>query len=103
MTETEISVEVKSGFLPDKGKGIARLDRDSMKLLDLSSGDIIEIQGQRKTYSKCLPRLGKDYDDGVLNIDKNSGCTCELFGNVERLGEEPGYPPGPVDHQFVLF
>ncbi|MDH3339773.1 MAG: hypothetical protein OEL84_00655 [Nitrosopumilus sp.] len=69
MTETEISVEVKSGFLPDKGKGIARLDRDSMKLLDLSSGDIIEIQGQRKTYSKCLAVPEKNNSLGILNID----------------------------------
>ena len=54
MSELELSVEVQSEFLSDKGKGIARLDTDSMKRLDISSGDIIEIQGQRKTYSKCL-------------------------------------------------
>ena len=54
MSQLEFSVEVRSEFLPDKGKGIARLDDESMKRLDLSSGDIIEIQGPRKTYSKCL-------------------------------------------------
>ena len=69
MNELELSVEVQSEFLPDKGKGIARLDADSMKRLDLSSGDIIEIQGQRKTYSKCLASPKENHAHGILNID----------------------------------
>lgn len=69
MTEIEISVEVQEGFSLDKGKGIARLDVDSMKRLDLSSGDIIEIQGPRKTYSKCLRGPEKNHARGILNID----------------------------------
>jgi len=69
MSELEFSVEVRSEFLPDKGKGIARLDDDSMKRLDLSSGDVIEIQGSRKTYSKCLASPKKNHVPGILNID----------------------------------
>ena len=69
MSELELSVEVQSEFLSDKGKGIARLDADSMKRLDLSSGDIIEIQGQRKTYSKCFASPKKNHAYGILNID----------------------------------
>ena len=76
MAEKELSVGIQAGYLSDKGKGIARLDVNSMNHLDLSPGDIIEIQGRRRTYSKCLPRSEKDYD-GVLNIDglirKNAG------------------------------
>ena len=77
MAEKELSVGIQAGYLSDKGKGIARLDVNSMDHLGLSPGDIIEIQGKRRTYSKCLPRLEKDYDEGVLNIDglirKNAG------------------------------
>ena len=69
MSELELSVEVQSEFLSDRGKGIARLDAESMKRLDLSSGDIIEIQGQRKTYSKCLASPKKNHVHGILNID----------------------------------
>jgi len=69
VSELEISVEVQSEFLPDKGKGIARLDADSMARLDISSGDIVEIQGQRKTYSKCLASPKKNHAHGILNID----------------------------------
>ena len=77
MAHKELSVGIQTGYFSDKGKGIARLDVNSMKHIDLSSGDIIEIQGKRRTYSKCLPRLEKNYDDGALNIDelirKNAG------------------------------
>jgi len=69
VSELELNIEVQSEFLPDKGKGIARLDTDSMKRLDISSGDIIEIQGQRKTYSKCLASPKKNHANGILNID----------------------------------
>jgi transitional endoplasmic reticulum ATPase len=69
VSELELSVEVQSEFLSDRGKGIARLDAESMKRLDLSSGDIIEIQGQRKTYSKCLASPKENHAHGILNID----------------------------------
>ncbi|MDH3765227.1 MAG: hypothetical protein OER82_05395 [Nitrosopumilus sp.] len=69
MSEIEISVEVQPEFPSDKGKGIARLDTDSMKRLELISGDIIEIQGQRKTYSKCLASPKENHAHGILKID----------------------------------
>ena len=70
MTEKEISVEIQAGFAVDKGKGIARLDKDSMRRLELSPGDIIEIQGLRKTYSKCLTGPEKEQTHGIINIDR---------------------------------
>jgi len=69
VSEIEISVEVQPEFPSDKGKGIARLDTDSMKRLELISGDIIEIQGQRKTYSKCLASPKENHAHGILKID----------------------------------
>ena len=89
MSELEISVEVQSEFLPDKGKGIARLDADSMKRLDISSGDIIEIQGQRKTYSKCLASPKKNHAHGILNIDglirNNAGINIGSIIYIKKI------------------
>ncbi len=69
MNQIEIGVEIQSEFLSDKGKGIARLDAHSMKHLNLFSGDVIEIQGRRKTYSKCLASPKENHSRGILNID----------------------------------
>jgi transitional endoplasmic reticulum ATPase len=89
VSELEISVEVQSEFLPDKGKGIARLDADSMKRLDISSGDIIEIQGQRKTYSKCLASPKKNRVPGILNIDglirNNAGINIGSIIYIKKI------------------
>jgi transitional endoplasmic reticulum ATPase len=89
VSELEISVEVQSEFLPDKGKGIARLDADSMKRLDISSGDIIEIQGQRKTYSKCLASPKKNHVHGILNIDglirNNAGINIGSIIYIKKI------------------
>ena len=89
MSELEISVEVQSEFLPDKGKGIARLDADSMKRLDISSGDIIEIQGQRKTYSKCLASPKKNHVHGILNLDglirNNAGINIGSIIYIKKI------------------
>ncbi|MCH9658283.1 hypothetical protein K0U27_06245 [archaeon] len=69
MSHREISVEVQEASFSDKGKGIARLDADSMKLLGIPSGGIIEIQGQRKAYAKCLANTKENCVSGTLYID----------------------------------
>jgi transitional endoplasmic reticulum ATPase len=67
---TEIGVEIQAASFSDKGKGIARLDADSMRRLGIHSGGIIEIQGQRKTYAKCLASPKEIHTPGILNIDE---------------------------------
>ena len=69
MSDTEIGVEIQAASFSDKGKGIARLDTDSMRRLGIPSGGIIEIQGQRKTYAKCLQSSKENHIPGILNID----------------------------------
>ena len=51
----ELGVGVQEGYSLDKGKAVARLDKDSMKQLEASNGQIIEIQGNRRTFAKCFP------------------------------------------------
>ena len=77
MKDTEISVEIQTSSFSDKGKGIARLDVDSMRFLGIPSGGIIEIQGQRKTYAKCLQSTKENHVPGILNID---GLICSNAG-----------------------
>ncbi|QMU55149.1 MAG: hypothetical protein GKS07_09820 [Nitrosopumilus sp.] len=82
--DTEISVEVQAASFSDKGKGIARLDIDSMKCLGIPSGGIIEIQGQRKTYAKCLQGTEKNHVSGILNIDELI-CSNAGIGTGSRI------------------
>ena len=63
----EIGVGIQEGYSTDKGKAVARLDKDSMKQLEASNGQIIEIQGTRRTFAKCFPSV--DNTGGNLKID----------------------------------
>jgi len=36
----------------DSGRGIARINPDAMLILQISPGDIIEIEGKRRTVAK---------------------------------------------------
>ena len=48
----EITLKVNQAYPSDSGRGIARLDPDAMLKLRISPGDIIEIEGRRKTVAK---------------------------------------------------
>ena len=59
------------------GRGIARIDYDTMDSLAVSTGDVVEIRGKRRTTAKCLPLYPSDEGKGIIRIDglvrNNSG------------------------------
>lgn len=48
---------------------MARLDYESMDALGVSSGDIVEITGKRKSVAKCLPLYSSDEGKGIIRVD----------------------------------
>jgi transitional endoplasmic reticulum ATPase len=66
-----MSVELKVGGVKpdDAGRGIARVDKDAMRELGVVSGDVIEIEGERKTVAKVWPGYSQDTGKGVVRID----------------------------------
>ena len=48
---------------------MARLDYESMDVLGVSSGDIVEITGKRKSVAKCLPLYSSDEGKGIIRVD----------------------------------
>jgi transitional endoplasmic reticulum ATPase len=37
------------------GRGVARIDFDTMDLLDVGTGNVIEVKGKNRTVAMCLP------------------------------------------------
>ena len=56
-------------YTRDVGRGVARLDYEAMDLLDISTGDVVEIKGKRRTVGKCLPLYPSDEGRGLVRID----------------------------------
>lgn len=70
-----LDLKILEAYTRDVGRGVARLDYESMDTLGASTGDIIELKageksrGGRKTVAKCLPLYPSDEGKGVIRID----------------------------------
>jgi transitional endoplasmic reticulum ATPase len=69
------SLKILEAYTRDVGRGVARIDYDSMDSLSASTGDVIEIRGgeksksHRRTVAKCLPLYPSDEGKGIIRVD----------------------------------
>ncbi|HUV24405.1 MAG TPA: CDC48 family AAA ATPase [Methanomassiliicoccales archaeon] len=59
-------VEAKS---KDAGRGIARVDPAVMEVLGLSAGDVIQIEGKKRTVAIVWPGYTEDANRGLIRVD----------------------------------
>ena len=78
--------ELKAG---ETGKGIARLDPRIMDVLGIKFGDIIQIEGNRKTVAKVLRGADEDTDKGIIRIDgstrRNAGVSLDERVSIKKI------------------
>ena len=70
--EKEIStliLKVNEALSKDVGRAIARIDPEDMKSAGLDVGDIIQIEGKRKTPAKIMPCYAEDRGKKIIQID----------------------------------
>jgi transitional endoplasmic reticulum ATPase len=65
----EVQLEVAKAYPNDSGRGIARLDPDTLLHLKLSPGDIIEIEGADVTAAKVWRADRQDWNTDTVRID----------------------------------
>ncbi len=70
MAQMEVTLKVNQAYPSDSGRGIARLDPDTMLKLQISPGDIVEIEGKRKTVAKVWRAPKRDWGKGIVRIDR---------------------------------
>ena len=68
-SKNTLSVKVLESYTRDVGRGVARIDYESMDSLSASTGDVIEIRGKRRTVAKCLPLYPSDEGKGMVRVD----------------------------------
>ncbi|MBC8231858.1 CDC48 family AAA ATPase [bacterium] len=64
-----LTLRVSEALPKDVGRGIARLDPEDMKRLDVNLGEIIEITGKKNTVAKVLPTYQEDRGKNIIQID----------------------------------
>jgi transitional endoplasmic reticulum ATPase len=65
----QITLTVAKAYPNDSGRGIARLDPHTMMVQQLTPGDIIEIEGKRRTSAKVWRADRIDWDQRIIRID----------------------------------
>ena len=73
----------------DVGRGIARIDPEVARKLGLTSGDVVEISGKRKTVALCWAGYTEDAGKGIIRIDgyirKNAGVSIDGKVTVRKI------------------
>ncbi|MFZ0554274.1 MAG: AAA family ATPase, partial [Nitrososphaeraceae archaeon] len=75
MQPDTFSLKILEAYTRDVGRGVARIDYDSMDSLTASTGDVIEIRGgeksksHKRTVAKCLPLYPSDEGKGIIRVD----------------------------------
>ena len=64
-----LSLKILEAYTRDVGRGVSRIDYDSMDSLSAATGDVIEIRGKRRTVAKCLPLYPSDEGKGIVRVD----------------------------------
>ena len=88
----EVQLKVDSAYPGDQGGGKARLDPETMLLLKISPGDLVVIEGKRRTVAKVWRSLVEDWNQRKIRIDNftriNAGVSIGDTVKISTLSEE---------------
>jgi transitional endoplasmic reticulum ATPase len=88
----EVQLRVDSAYPGDQGGGKARLDPETMLLLKISPGDLVAIEGKRRTVAKVWRALVEDWNQRKIRIDNftrlNAGVSIGDTVRVVKIADE---------------
>ncbi|MBU4346709.1 MAG: CDC48 family AAA ATPase, partial [Candidatus Omnitrophica bacterium] len=86
-------LKVKEALPKDVGRAIARIDPEDLKVLGLEVGEIIEIEGKRKTPAKVMPCYAQDRGKGIIQIDGISRENAQVGLDEKVKIQKSDYKP----------
>jgi transitional endoplasmic reticulum ATPase len=88
----DVQLRVDSAYPGDQGGGKARLDPETMLLLKISPGDLVAIEGKRRTVAKVWRALVEDWNQRKIRIDNftrlNAGVSIGDTVKVVKIADE---------------
>jgi transitional endoplasmic reticulum ATPase len=89
LPEKTATLRVADALQRDVGRGIARIDPKVVQELGLTSGDVVQIIGKRKTNALCWPAHEQDYGKGIVRIDgylrNNAGVSIDDKVTIRKI------------------
>jgi transitional endoplasmic reticulum ATPase len=102
----QLELKVAEALQNDVGRGIVRIDEYSMRALDISSGDIVEIEGEKTTAAIVWPSHIQDSRLGIIRMDgslrQNSGTSLgdRVFVRKAEVGGAKKVIMAPTRHEI---
>ena len=88
-----IILRVKETLPKDVGRAIARIDPEDMKDLGVEVGEIIEIEGKRKTPGKVMPCYAEERGKKIIQMDgitrENSQIGLDEKVKIRKIDYQP--------------
>lgn len=64
-----LDLKVLEAYTRDVGRGVIRMDYNSMDKIAISTGSIVSVKGKRDTVAKVVPLYPSDEDKGIVRLD----------------------------------
>ena len=64
-----VNLAVFEAYKRDVGRGVIRVDYDTMDDIEVSTGDVVSIKGKRLTVAKCFPLYPSDEGKKMIRAD----------------------------------
>jgi len=89
MPKKDKIIRVIQAKTQDDGKGVARMDPELMKILQLEDGDYVVVEGVKKTVAVLRTGYAEDENRGIIRIDsitrRNAGVGLDEKVSVRKI------------------
>ncbi len=88
-----VTLKVSEAKSYDAGRGIARIDPDIAREMGLQTGDVIGIEGAKRTAALIWPGYPEDNRSGIIRVDgtvrRNAGVSIDDKVQIRRIQTAP--------------
>ncbi|MBU4313044.1 MAG: AAA family ATPase, partial [Candidatus Omnitrophica bacterium] len=93
MVDKKLTLKVAEARPRDVGRGIARMDPNDLVKLGCDVGDVVQIEGKRKTAAKVMPAYMEDRGKGIVQVDgiirENAQIGLDEKVTIEKVSYNP--------------
>ena len=91
--EASITLRVAEALPKDVGRGLVRLDPQTLDLLGVRIGDVVQITGKRATVARAMPTYTEQRGQGLIQVDGilriNAGASLDERISIQRVVAQP--------------
>jgi len=91
--DNNMTLKVTEALPKDVGRAIARIDPEDMKALRVEVGEVVQIEGKRKTAAKVMPCYAADRGRKTVQIDgitrENAKIGLDEKLRIQKVGSQP--------------